>query len=209
MTAEYLPDGHGRLAPDTPSKCPRWATDGLPCFVIVKEWCERKRGPGYDILACECYAHGGFRVYPIGWWPYGRVSLLGERDSLVRAVDDAAAGRRWPEESASATLRTQRRWTTKWCRIFAVEPDLDDGARLAAALALGVDTVALRDKANAIRAGPTSKGGRARVVTAILRGLEPTGLLLRLLRRGYVCGLWGRPIVETRGSASLLNITRS
>jgi hypothetical protein len=210
LTAEYLPDAQGRLAPVAPTRCPRWANDGLPCDIVVKEWCTRKHGPGYKILACDCFAHGGFRIYPIGWWRYGRVSLFGERNSMVRAVNDGAAGRRWPEQArGETTLRTQRRWTSIWCRIFAVEPTLDDGARLSAALALGVNTVTLKDKANEIRAGPTSKGGRALVVMGILGSLDPAGLLQRVLRRGHDCGFWGCPVIELRGGAPLLNITRS
>jgi hypothetical protein len=210
LTAEYLPDAQGRLAPVAPAKCPRWASDGEPCDIVVKEWCTRKHGPGFKILACACYTHGGFRIYPIGWWPYGRVSLFGERNSLVRAVNDGAAGRRWPELArAETTLRTQRRWTSRWCRILAVEPTLDDGSRLSAALALGIDTLTLKDKANVIRAGPTSKGGRALVVMGILGSLDPAGLLQRVLRRGHDCSFWGCPIIELRGRASLPNVTRS
>lgn len=207
--AEYLPAASGDLEPLVPVRCPKWADDGLPCFIVIKEWCERTAGPGYCILRCVCYTHGGFRVYPTGWWPYGRASLLGDRNSLIRAVRDGAEGRRWPEATAVGTGRTQTRWITTWCRLFAVEPELSDDARLQAALTLGVSTMMLRDKANEIRAGPTSKGGRALVVMGILHSLDPAGLLGRLLRRGHECGLWGRPIFESRGIASLSNLTRS
>lgn len=209
VTAEYLPAASDDLEPRLPVRCPEWADDGLPCFIVVKEWCERKAGPGHLILRCVCYAHGGFRVYPTGWWPYGRVGLLGERNSLISAVRDSTEGRRWPEETAVGTRRTQTRWTTTWCRLFAVEPELSDDARLRAALTLGVSTLMLRDKANEIRAGPTSKGGRALVVMGILKSLDPVGLLQRLFRRGHERGLWGRPIFESGVIASLSNITKA
>lgn len=181
------------------------------CHVVVKGWCKRVFGPGHAILACVCYTHGGFRIYPLGWWRYGRVSMLGAGESLAGAARDAAAGRRWPEHARGGlmTLRTQRRWTSKWCRIFGVDPALDDDARLEAALALGLSTVTLKERANDIRAGPTSKGGRALIIVGLLRSLDPAGLLSRLLRRGHTCGFWGKPTFEVRGRAPHFNATRS
>jgi len=211
LSARYLPSDGGRLAPAKPTRCPHWKDDGLPCFVVVKQWRARRCGPGHAILACECYTHGGFQIYPIGWWPLGRVSLLGDGDSLARAIRDGAAGQRWPEHAllGQATARTQRRWTSTWSKIFGVAPGLDDAARMRAALALGVDTLRLSDAAKRIRAGPTSRGGRALELLGILRSLDPAGLLLRLLRRGHEYGFWGKPIFAVRGSAPLFNLTRS
>lgn len=96
-----------------------------------------------------------------------------------------------------------------WCKIFGVEPSLSDDARIRAAWTLGLTTLTLQDGANRIRAGPTSKGGRALVIMDIHHHLHPGGLLSRLLRRGFECREWGKPIFEVRGEASPFNITKS
>jgi len=96
-----------------------------------------------------------------------------------------------------------------WSRLVGVDPALSDDARLRAALMLGIDTLTLHGGANQIRAGPTSKGGRALIILSILRHLHPVGLLHRLLRRGFECREWGMPIIDVRGEAPLFNITKS
>ena len=210
-SARYLPGADGRLAAAKPSKCPRSGDDDLACHVVVKQWCQRKCGPGHALLACICYVHGGFRIYPLGWWRYSRSCLFGDGDSHLAAVRDGDAGSPWPERAGArqATRRTQRRWTALWCKLVGVEPSLDDDARMRAALTLGLDTLTLQDGANQIRAGPTSRGGRALVILSILHHLHPAGLLQRLLRRGFECRVWGKPIIEARGETPLFNITKS
>lgn len=194
-----------------PSRCPRAGDDDLVCVVVVKEWCQRKCGPGYAMLACLCYAHGGFRVYPLGWRPYGRASLLDDGASHLAAIRGGAGTPPWSEfaRGGRTTRRTQRRWTAMWCKIFGVEPTLSDSDRMRAACTLGLTTVMLQDGANRIRAGPTSKAGRARVIMDVLHHLHPVGLLHRLLRRGFECREWGKPIFEVRGETPPFHITKS
>lgn len=210
-STRYLPDADGRLTPDKPPNCPRSGDDDLSCYVVIKQWCQRKCGPGHLLLACICYAHGGFRIYPLGWRRYSRSCLVGDGDCHLAAVRDGDEGPQWPEHAGTsqATRRTQRRWTALWCKLVGVEPTLDDGARMRAALTLGINTVTLQDGANRIRAGPTSRGGRALVILSVLHQLHPAGLLQRLLRRGFECRVWGRPIIEARGETPPFNITKS
>jgi hypothetical protein len=210
-STRYVPDASGRLTPFKPARCPRADDNDSVCFVVVKQWCTRKCGPGHALLVCLCYAHGSFRIYPLGWRPFSRRGLAHGHDSHLAAVRAAAAGKHWPElaQHGQTTRRTQRRWTAMWSRLVGVDPSGDDSARLRAALTLGIDTVTLQDGANRIRAGPTSKGGRARVIMDILHHLHPVGLLYRALRRGFECREWGKPIFEVRGEAPHFNITKS
>jgi hypothetical protein len=170
LSARYLPDAIGRLTPGKPLRCPRTGDDDLVCNVVVKEWCQRGCGPGYALLACVCYAHGGFRIYPLGWRRYSRAGLLDDNASPLAAVRDGAAGTSWPElaRSGSATRRTQRRWTAIFCKLAGVESALGDDERIRAAWTLGLTTLMLQDGANRIRAGPTSKADSVWLISMML-----------------------------------------
>lgn len=80
------------LAVDGPG--PRAGDDELMCVVVVKQWRQRKCGPGHALLACMCFAHGGFQIYPLGWRRYGRVAVIDDGASEAASIIDDSPGAR-------------------------------------------------------------------------------------------------------------------
>jgi hypothetical protein len=200
MTGPYTPRKDGQLSPEKPPCCPKRGEDGLACRIVVKEWRDRKTGPGHKLISYECVVHGTiFTLYPTGWWPYGRVGMGEACPNLHDAVADAVVNRLWPTEGHGhhGCRKTQHRRITLSLQILGVDPVMLERDRVSAALELGIPTVKLISLANQARAGPTL-AGRALVVIEATK-LRPSHSVPALLRRGATLGRWPTPLITQRG----------
>jgi hypothetical protein len=210
--ALYEADERGRLRPVLPSRC-AFAEGPGPCRLYIDHVRPRKTGPRFPlaVVGCRDHPHGRYTLYPPGHHPYGREAIVpcspsGELQveastgeplweaTLFRAAQDAAAGRRWPEDSPwddSRRRRTQGRWLDFAGRLLGVHPGQDERIRERIALRLGVPLVRLLDQARGWGVGWRTRGA---VILAVLLMIEPGGLLLdRLLKAGAVADLWPEP----------------
>ena len=197
LTVDYVLDSQGKLKVSKPAICPE-AEKGVAgdCWIIVHAYRERKCGPGFKLLIFMCKNHNGsFTAYPEGWTPFARRSLIGE-ESTYEAVEDLSSGTLWPVQATNnmPTRKTQIRWLTAWSIIIGVCPELSQHNRHNAALALGIQTLLLKEKADQIRAGPMVS--RALSCRSVLSSVVPNHNTL--VERGENIGYWGKQYRSTR-----------
>jgi len=172
----------------------------------------RRTGPGLALQVMKCETHGHFTVYPMGHVPYGRtavapVNVAGDpvrvgaaaaplaqwRQTLFEATA-AVSGPRWHRELGRADA-VQRRQTEEAANILGLSPDIDQtlAERIRAELSLpGLD----HDKARRDYAAARGHVERARAIVPLLQLLVVNdSLCARVLRAGFLAGVWGRPLV--------------
>jgi hypothetical protein len=185
--------------------------DSAPCANNAKTLCriglhlmrERPTGPGHPLAVIRCRSHGSFfTIYPPGFVPYGRKRLptdaseVDKGASALDAVHDAADSEtaRWPDWSDPAGNKpgwasTQWRQIARWGRLLGLTGQPQRTQQIATALG-----VPLHDHTAAgrqYRRGNYRQRGRA--IEVVVGAVVGAGAVLqRLLRAGFIAGLWGR-----------------
>ncbi len=198
---------------------------GEPCRIGLHHVRRRKTGPSWGWVAvATCLTHGlSFTIYPPGHVPYGRVPFVDlapdgtekrstrEPETIFAAAAEAAAGKRWPADTATApggVRSTQRRRVTRAAGILGLVGD-EPGHALAA----GVAHVPGGLLAEAVRrlAGGCDLTRMGQEVTRVLRdlaGRSGRALMDRLAVLGHLAGLWGRPFRWALRAGRLLALGR-
>jgi hypothetical protein len=175
---------------DLPGQCP-WRSADADCVILVHSLRQRKTGPTHPLAVCRCLTHDiAFTVYPPGFVPYARRSLLGgaltSTPSFREVAADAAAGLAWQRAAPGGTDRwwpTQNRLLE---RLFhAVGGGGDHRDREAIAVATGVSLTLLT---GAQRANGYRSRGRAALQIIDALGPDP---LEGLLLAGFLTAVWG------------------
>lgn len=204
---------------EIPLRCPRWEDGFDECAVKSKGWRPRSTGPCHPLAKAKCHHGPGYTLYPPGYGPHRRepvapVSASGEivrvgagDDSetpggfawcrtLLAGALDAARGVSWSRESPAddpRRRRTQRRHIAIAATLLGLAAELDEEIAQRIAGCLGVAFLLLSDLRRAYKSASTYVGRGAAVVEAL--DLLPVDRTLgdRLLRAGFISGLWGRP----------------
>jgi hypothetical protein len=191
-------------------RCP--AEKDASCSISKDGHRRRRTGPGFALQVMKCETHGHFTVYPMGHVPYGRTAVapvsvagdpvragatstpLAQWRQTVFEASAAASGPRWHRELGRADA-VQRRQTAKAGSILGLSPDIDRtvAERICGALSLpGLD----HDKARRDYAAARGHLDRARAIVPLLQLLVVDGsFCARILRAGFLAGVWGRPLV--------------
>ena len=208
-TTPYAMDGSGELRAVLPARCV-YASPTDTCSLYVDHRRQRKTGPRYALAVVGCTVHplGRYTLYPAGYYPYSRTSVVscsasgallragepgdrGWESTLFAAAGDAAGGARWPSDSPagdSRRRRTQGRRLELSGRLMGVHPELDEGERERLATRLAVGTMTLRGGAQRWTRSWTQRGA---AVWGVLVALALDGSLLdRLLAAGVMVGVW-------------------
>jgi hypothetical protein len=178
---------HGVLR-DVPGQCP-WRSADADCVISVHSLRERKSGPTHPLAICRCLTHDiAFTVYPPGFVPYARRTLLGGEPSTApsfrEVAADAAAGQAWPRAAPGGSDRwwsTQIRVVERLFHAVGGRPDHHEAIAVAIGASLTLLTAAHRD------AGFRSRGQAALDVVEML-GTEP---LEKVLLAGFLTSAWG------------------
>ena len=208
-TTRYTANNDGIIRPELPSYCV-FATGAQTCSIFVDHYRLRKTGPRFclAVVGCTQHPYGRYTLYPPGYYPYGRTPMApyspaGEllRDAttgdplwevtLFAAAVDAAAGKKWPEESLwddPRRLRTQGCQLQLAGRLLGVDPRLDDGVRERIATRLAVATMKLFSGAKIWASGWKMRG--AAILAVLLSIPVQASLLDRMLAAGALSGLW-------------------
>ena len=207
------------------------ASECEACRISIHSLRDRKTGIPWGFLAvARCGVHGlAFALYPPGHVPYGREPFVAlgpdgseldqegvkETASMASgyflAVGEAAAGRRWPVDSApsppDAVRSTQRRRLARAALLLGLEAEsplgpegasevgllpLGDILASAARLSLAVDFPAKGREIGAVLTSLSRRAGRA--------------LMDRLAVLGHVAGLWGHPYRWRPSTSTLLEL---
>ena len=210
------------LLVDIPPRCPHWKSGCDECDVKGNGWRPRKTGPCHPLRRVKCRHGAGYTLYPPGHYPHGRslvapVSPDGELVRLVVAgeeVDeevvgklawsrticaaalDAALGLSWNRESPGddhRRRRTQRRYLTLTAALLGLTAYLDEAVSQRIAECLGIAYVLLSDQQNIYQSAPTYHGKGAAIVSVLELIPINNTLEYRLLKAGFIAGLWGLP----------------
>lgn len=116
--------------------------------------------------------------------------------TLFAAALDAAQGMSWSRESPGddpRRRRTQRRHMVLAATLLGLTSDLDEAVSQRIAECLGVAYVLLSDQRNVYQSASTYHGKGAAIVSVLeLIPIDNT-LEYRLLKAGFIAGLWGLP----------------
>ena len=210
----------GQLRGPVPARCPR-GDDGSPCQVGFHCTRDRLTGPCIPLTVARCHLHDlNFTVYPPGFVPYGRASVLpvdlegrlvhaeggyakggGLVGTYWTASADAAEDRRWPESGGSVGCRrTQGRWLGLTAALFG----LDQPARPREQISniVKVPTLKLHEvAATYVRGGWRSNGKAVLELLELSLSSTPSRMLLVA---GHLAGLWGRPSWWDPGGQTLI-----
>jgi hypothetical protein len=137
-----------------------------------------------------------------------RVGVAGEEDdeeavgklawsrTIFAAALSAALGLSWSRESPGddpRRRRTQRRYLTLTAAFLGLTASLDEAVSQHIAECLGIAYVLLSDQRNVYQSAPTYHGKGAAIVSVLeLIPIDNT-LEYRLLKAGFIAGLWGLP----------------
>lgn len=173
---------------DVPGQCP-WRLADADCVIFVHSLRERKTGPTHPLAVCRCLTHDiAFTVYPPGFVPYARRTLLGGEPSTApsfrEVVADAAAGQAWRRAAPGGCDRwwsTQIRVVERLFHAVGGRPDHHE----AIAVATGASLTLLM---GVQRAGGYRSRGRAALQIIDALGHDP---LERLLLAGFLTAAWG------------------
>jgi hypothetical protein len=217
LVTPYVADAAGRLRPAMPSCCPLGAGDGESgCALCVHHERFRKTGPFHPLTVVRCRAHGAsFTLYPPGYAPYRRQSLLrlspdgvpvetdaavaGERrdfeGTLFEAAFDARDARAWARDAdghvADRWWGTQGRHLRLAARLVGVGCDLAERVREALATVLSVGALSLRERSCA----KGYRGIGAAVCDVLLQLSGGARRAFTLCVCGHLAGKWGEPLV--------------
>lgn len=224
LTAPYVVDRHGSLRPERPSRCLLAVGPG-DCAVSWYGWRQRKCGPGFPLAKAHCSVHESvFTIYPPGWSPFGRRSvvavsyagfdIVGHEVGLgawmstaFGASSDAAASRVWPESRAGivtwrtqygrdpyGVARTQRRHIAGVNALFALTPE-HAGEQAAVVAAIGVNLSDIVQASGRVRDGPLWEAeGKKGAAILSILGAPRRYLLSGINRLGTDRKYWGPPI---------------
>ena len=228
VVAPYSPDQDGRLHPARPKRC--WSDGEASCRVSFHKWRPRKCGVGHPLACFRCSVHHCFfPVYPPGWSPYGRRTLVhvtptGEDvmglsvdvsswgDSAFGASVDASRRWLWPLSFRGfrefelryghrpyGVRRTQMRHVEGVLRLFALFPD-QESERPAVAAWQGIDLTLLAQAASRPRDGPPLVVGGAQGVAILSAiGRPRRGILPGMNRLGVAREYWGAIVTPIFG----------
>ena len=211
VTTTYTANDEGVIRPELPSYCV-FATGAQTCSIFVDHYRFRKTGSQFSLAVVGCTKHPyrRYTLYPPGYFPYSRApvapySPAGEllknpatgqplwESTLFAAAEDAAAGKRWPEEGLWDDPRRRR---TQGCRLqlagrlLGVDVQLADGVRERIATRLAVATMKLLSGAKIWASGWKMRG--AAILAVLLSIPIQASLLDRMLAAGALSGLWAR-----------------
>lgn len=224
MVTPYSAEPGGEFVPARPDVCPRSEQDLRPCVISLDHVRKRSTGPCIELTVLRCRTHRlGFTLYPPGYVPFGRQRLAlvapdghvielevagveAFTDTLFGAALDASKRTQWTRARKGGSDRwwsTQMRRVDAAVQVCGVAPDLEASVREAMAQALRVETLLLRDGADAIARRP-GYWHRGQAVRAVLeRVLSGPCVLERLLVSGFLAGRWGAPLMWNPATARL------
>jgi hypothetical protein len=205
-----------------PSRCIWWEKGGGECDVSRHHWRMRLTGPCHPLAVVKCHHGPAFTLYPPGHYRYGRASVapVSSDGKLVRvgaddedvgeatfgkpawlrtvfaATLDAASGLSWSRESPAADLRrrrTQRRHMALTATLLSLTADLDEAVSQRIAECLGIAYLLLSERRSAYQASPTYHG-KGTAMASVLELIPINNTLEhRLLKAGFIGGLWACP----------------
>jgi len=222
----------GKIEPVIPLRGPCW-TRATPCEIKLHDRRKRKTGPPWGWIAvARCATHSfTFTLYPPGQVPYGRsawVDLAPDGSELgldpsedepeaapeFTAAADAAAGTRWPRDSApeppGAVRSTQRRRVARAATLLGLAPDAPVGRETVAAVS-GLAAGELVEVADCLAASSdlTVWGREVTALLAALARRSGRALMDRIAVLGHLSGWWGRPFRWAPPRGQLLELGRS
>ena len=175
------------------------------------------------VVRCQTHGCG-FTLYPPGYTPYSREMLHSDilpdqPDHASRTPEsttdpchdhfagtwfqaglDAAMGTAWLRENdtegplGGKIWRTQTRRLTAMTVLLGVDPALPEERRELIASGLDVGLLVLNDARAMITDKPGYRSRGQAVVTVLEAIIERPCITERLLRAGYLAGLWGTPL---------------
>ena len=175
------------------------------------------------VVRCQTH-NRGFTLYPAGYTPYSRETLHSgmvpdQSDHGSETPDrppdtwhdhftgtwfqaglDAADGIAWLRENDTGSRLWGKRWRTQTRQLTAmtvllgVDPDLPEERRQLIASGLDVGLLVLNDARAMITDKPGYRSRGQAVVTVLESLVDRPCITGRLLRAGYLAGLWGMPL---------------
>ena len=124
------------------------------------------------------------------------VGKLAWSRTIYMAALDAALGLSWSRESPaddSRRRRTQRRYLTLTAALLGLTASLDEAVSQRIAECLGIAYVLLSDQRNVYQSASTYHGKGAVILSVLELILIDNTLEYRLLKAGFIAGLWGLP----------------
>jgi len=198
-----------------PKVCPLHFTDNHDCRLKISHLRIRKTGPEFSLFVLVCKEHNiGFTLYPPGYYPYSRHTLVPvspdgsllvkQRDShrfsgtLFDAPLDAAVGNIWLQESTENSLAprlvTQNRHMERIARLFGIGEESEPQQREEVSQILMVPGQLLHDSTVLLKNGC---GTRYRG-TIISRVIDKIPVYMTIFERfvevGAAVGLWPTPL---------------
>jgi hypothetical protein len=186
------------------------------CHIVKGRQRARKAGPGHPLWLFKCHVHNcWFTVYPPGWVPFGRRSLVdldpkGEavisrncwESTAFGATVDQHEKKIWPQCIAGmlafqakgfysyGTRKTQLRHLHGATLIFGL--NAGDGLGEKSRLGLGIELKAYQEAFKRIRDGPGPAAQGAACTGLLGNFSQPTLLLFsKMVQRGRELGFWG------------------
>ena len=215
VLSRYVLAGNERVVV-LPGQGPCAGVDGRPCRIRPFSRRGRKTGPRHALTIARCMVHGRhFTVYPPGFAPYQRASLVAEqgpeggperspeaddlsdfRPSWFDAAIDAGLGRAWPranEKPPRRWWRTQCRHCDRGARLLGLATELEDGVVVQIAEVLGLPALLPIEERTRLGASSGYRGRGESIVRMLRLVPRRASLGRRLAACGYLAGLWGRP----------------
>ena len=124
------------------------------------------------------------------------VGRLAWSRTICAAALDACLGIGWSRESPGddpRRRRTQRRYLTLTAALLGLTASLDEEISMRIAECLGIAYVLLSDQRNVYQSAPTYHGKGAAIVSVLELIPINNTLEYRLLKAGFIAGLWGLP----------------
>ena len=124
------------------------------------------------------------------------VGKLAWSRTIYAAALDAALGLSWSRESPAddpRRRRTQRRYLTLTAALLGLTASLDEAVSQRIAECLGIAYVLLSDQRNVYQSASTYHGKGAVILSVLELILIDNTLEYRLLKAGFIAGLWGLP----------------
>jgi len=166
----------------------------------------------------RCKKHGGFTIYPPGYYPHSRHTLapvdmegdpLVESDdgrslltgTLFEAASDAAHGIQWQIESNDGLFKprfsTQLRHIQRAAILLGIAPDTEPYLREEIAHILSVPGQILNDCSNQIHLSICEYQRNGKEICHILQCIPAEMLFERFAETGAGAGLWATPLFFT------------
>lgn len=204
---------------EIPSRCVHFEEGMDACNVVKNGWRDRETGPCHPLRKAKCHHGPGYTLYPPGYGPYlqapvapvngaGEIVLIGEGEesgtsgelgwwrTLFAAALDAALGLSWSRESPAddpRRRRTQRRYIVLAATLLGLATDLEKEIAQRVAECLGVAWLLLSDQRKVFRSALTYKGRGAAIASVLELVPVDRSVSHRLLKAGFITGLWGYP----------------